>query len=700
MVRRWLPLLVLGLAGCSNRLVVQDSGDPGDTADTAETAETGETADTDTADTDTADTADTGDTADTADTGDTGQTTCVDDSREEDDILGQATALSPGIPVSGTICAGDVDWFDLPVDDGCVVDVALTFVQADGDLDLAMYDAQQHLLDLSVSETDDEAIHYIASGGQDLYLEVLGYLDAQNDYTLQATETCPSGPPTCPADDPFEDNDDPSTATPLNLLSTRLDAAVCSSDEDWYRVSALSSCVGAASIDFTNATGDLDLWLYDADGNLVDWSDSRTTDGEGFVHHFEADGAYYLLVDGYQGASNDYALSFDLACDTHPPEDCATDGDDLFEPNDDPASAFPLNPVDTQVQAITCSNDDWYYVPDVAPGCLFEAYLDFDATATDLDLQLVDSTDTVVGRSASTDQTEYESWIADIGGPLFVDVSGKAGDTGPYTLSTWVTCPQTDAPTCPADDPYEDNDEPLSGMPLNYRYTDVNAAACDEDWWAAEVPAGCWLEAASTTEGTYGGPLDVDLYGDVDLLDWSHGTGGYQYVSYIPDPDALLDLDVYPAAAGDEASYRLQSSVVCPPSTPLACPANDAFEPNDSPSSPYVPELNRNETNLSGILCRSDGQHAPDEDYFWARVGQGCTLDVEATFAQEDGDIDVYVLDPADLSTPLAIAGSTTDDEHVTWTAPSSRDVLVELYNWDGSTKSPGYGLTTSISCP
>jgi hypothetical protein len=61
------------------------------------------------------------------------------------------------------------------------------------------------------------------------------------------------------------------------------------------------------TIYFIHANGDLDLWLYDSDQNLLDQSVSDT-DNEAVSYDVTLDGAYYILVDKYQCDYNVYDM--------------------------------------------------------------------------------------------------------------------------------------------------------------------------------------------------------------------------------------------------------------------------------------------------------------------------------------------------------------------------------------------------------
>ena len=106
----------------------------------------------------------------------------------------------------------------------------------------------------------------------------------------------------CNEDDeePFEPNDAPSQAGVLPIGSTS--GGICTAAGDFYQVNV----EGAWTIDlsFSNATGDLDLYVVDANGTPTLSSDS-TTDDEQLV----SSGPAMVLVQGYNGASAPYTIT-------------------------------------------------------------------------------------------------------------------------------------------------------------------------------------------------------------------------------------------------------------------------------------------------------------------------------------------------------------------------------------------------------
>jgi hypothetical protein len=113
------------------------------------------------------------------------------------------------------------------------------------------------------------------------------------------------GPTDC-QDDSYEENDLRGGAASI-ADGSYADLMICDEDHDWYVVNAAAGTL-TATISFVHATSDLDLELFDADGNELQNS-AGTGDSETVEHNVTTPGDYYIHVFAYSGAKNTYSLT-------------------------------------------------------------------------------------------------------------------------------------------------------------------------------------------------------------------------------------------------------------------------------------------------------------------------------------------------------------------------------------------------------
>lgn len=106
--------------------------------------------------------------------------------------------------------------------------------------------------------------------------------------------------------DPLEDNNTPTRASALSL--SPITANICQNDEDWFQFVASQTRVYTASLSFTHALGDLDLYIFDED--LQEIAQSRSQNDKETASFSAINAAkYYILVKPFQLSSpNTYQL--------------------------------------------------------------------------------------------------------------------------------------------------------------------------------------------------------------------------------------------------------------------------------------------------------------------------------------------------------------------------------------------------------
>jgi len=246
-------------------------------------------------------------------------------------------------------------------------------------------------------------------------------------------------------------------------------------NDDWYKWTASNSATLSATIYFSHQMGDLDLYVYNSAGQMLD-SSTTTTDNE-FCHIQAAQGqTYYVRVHGYLGATNDdYTLA--LSGDFPIPHD-------RFEPNDTFAGARFLGSSDQRHDDLTIhpipggefvSNPDYYRWRAPLSGTLTVDTLFLNALG-DLNLELLDSNGNVLDESVTHTDNERVSARVTAGQYYVIHVYGWVGWTSPdYDLV--ITGPQLD----------------FGDAPLPYPTTGAAAAS-------HETPTLVWLGGAPDAE--------------------------------------------------------------------------------------------------------------------------------------------------------------------------------------------------------
>lgn len=189
------------------------------------------------------------------------------------------------------------------------------------------------------------------------------------------------------ANEPNETVEDATRITPGTYERT-----ICESpgdfDVDLYVIDVPAQRLLSAELTFDAAAADLDLYLFDAAGDVI--AASELVSSPERVQHVEAAGRdVFIGVIGF--GAEPLRVGYELAVTV---EAAPTDGcvDDDLEPNDSPATARPLPPFGTPLMLCGGDRDLWTFP--VACGEQVEVGLDIAAVGEgdeDLDMRLFDS---------------------------------------------------------------------------------------------------------------------------------------------------------------------------------------------------------------------------------------------------------------------------------------------------------------------
>lgn len=236
--------------------------------------------------------------------------------------------------------------------------------------------------------------------------------------------------------DPYEPNNSEADATGASAGANAEGLTITAGDRDVFRIDVPSATTLTVNVAFSHASGDLDVDLFAGSLSSTRIANGVSADDDERVQAEVGPGIHYLVVYGYAGATNTYAINFQLdgvSDDVQTPTDPAP-APSGAEPNDDFGSASSLAaPASLSGVAIDHAEDVDVYRVDHTGGPL-RAQLDFVNANGDLDLFLLDLSGTERGRSNGvTDQEVIASTLA--AGTYFLRVTGYRGATGAYTIT-------------------------------------------------------------------------------------------------------------------------------------------------------------------------------------------------------------------------------------------------------------------------
>lgn len=111
---------------------------------------------------------------------DCGVCACAPDPFEPNDGSGSATPITSGADYCDlSVCADDFDWLSFQVTTGFTADV--TFLKAEGDLDVEIYSGQTYTyVDGAYAHTDDETLTLSGLSPGTYFARVYGFMGAEN----------------------------------------------------------------------------------------------------------------------------------------------------------------------------------------------------------------------------------------------------------------------------------------------------------------------------------------------------------------------------------------------------------------------------------------------------------------------------------------------------------------------------------------
>ncbi len=636
--------------------------------------------------------------------GEAGVSPCSpDDAYEENDAWTTATPIS--LPAVGNadlyqdmiLCSGDEDWFAIEVPAGEGVNVRIDFVDADGDLEMKLYDSSLDQVDSSTSYSNDyeEVSCTRVSADATFYVEVYGYSGAENDYTMEVSN--PGGVTIDCTDGGLEPNDTAQDATPV-AAGEHTGLFICDTDPldtDWYSVTVAAGGRLEASIAFDSDDGNLNLYLYESDGTTqVDSSTGYSSDTETvYGPRVTADTTFLINV---VASSLTWAAPYTLTVVEHPPIDCSDGG---YEPNDEAADATPIGAGD-QTGLLICQTDpldvDWYSLS-ILDGERLHFSIAFDHNQGDLNLYMYESD----GTTQVDSSTGYSSDTEEVQSPRARGDSTYLVKVVPYSASyiyfdvTYDMSVTVDPPIVCNDDGWEPNDDFDHATALSLPgIDDMIMCPGDADIFAIDAVRTDRLNFLLVNESGLG-DLDLYVYDSTGFevgKSTSTGTGAenYSYDVYV-DGTYFISVEPHSGDAEEIIDYHLDVSK----ETFTLCDT-DAYEPNDNEQQATVLSDMQFSQSGSDWILELSGLHIckpGPEDWFALDLLQGDQVTVEIFFTNSDGDIDMYMYDPTggtvDSSTTT---GNTEVVTFSTGSAPADGRYYVRVYMYT-SNKDNAYDL-------
>ncbi|HAV12431.1 MAG TPA: hypothetical protein DCX06_02890 [Opitutae bacterium] len=581
-----------------------------------------------------------------------------DDNYEENDNFFKAFSIPSEtrlVNIAGDGRQSDNDWYSFNVVPGLnEVTITCDFVNAEGDINIALYDTRGYFLASSETTEDQEQIKFVVNpDGGTHFIRVYG-ANAQNTYDLYWEGLSPLIF-TAGADDSYESNNAFNQTYNLtnikgSMLSS-IDGDGVQYDNDWYLLK-LDPLEAEITVSLTN-TGSAGLVYMDIyEGNF--FKGTAATNGlfEQIVIQGNPGATYKLRVYGDNiGASYDLSYTGAIVPVISEVDDNYEENDNYFNPFDfrgqEGVSLFDFNFDGFQY------DPDWYQVRSSAG----ENVIKVTVNNADPDLSVFIYNDQGYQRIAQTNVESGQIILARVDLSLsdaYVVFDGL--DVGGVYDFTWesIFVPE-------GDDIYEENDILEDAFDLIVRENDALsrvsglAQQSDDDWYEIRAESGDAAIRARVNFTHEEGDINFALHDSAGvLLTSSESTDDNEFIA-VTIPTAVTDetyyLRVYGANAGNEYDMTWASVLNLD---------DDEYEENDFFEDAFVvsPVAFGRLSDINGLGIQAD------DDIYSLDIPAGAnSLQVFLSFIDEEGDIDIAIYDENLNLQALSI--SVSDDELV-----------------------------------
>ena len=305
--------------------------------------------------------------------------------------------------------------------------VDLTGMSAD--IDMRLYDADGTEIARSAMDGGrSEQVNHAFEDGELYYVQLYPNRNAVSDYTF-TLDVVPSTD---------QGDDTRATATQIEFSDQSLSGRVGRDDPNDYFAFTTSGS-GEFTFDLTGLSADIDLRLYDAQGNAVGVSTFGGSRNERIAHEFADGETYYVRVDPFgDNPVSDYTLTLDVEMDesgsTHVAGDSGAAGGD-----DTRATATPIDFVDQVINGRVGGDDPSDYFEFTTSG-RGDISLYLTGLSANLDLRLYDAQGNQVASSTrgGTAMEMFNHSFED-GENYYLQVYPNGDAVSDYTLITYVS---------------------------------------------------------------------------------------------------------------------------------------------------------------------------------------------------------------------------------------------------------------------
>ncbi len=307
--------------------------------------------------------------------------------------------------------------------------------------------------------------------------------------------------------DAFEPNEEQSSAADIEPGDDLSDLRLCPDDDDWFAITLVAGDTLSAAIDFDGEAANLNLYLFDDQGSLLDVSasSSATREEVGWTTAVAAEVALRVATSDSIAAAYVLTVSIENAADGDAeeadwveiaeietekelePEDTCLD--DAFEPNDTKETAADIATIPYEGLVLCPENDDYYAIT-LAEDDFIAVDLLFTHSLGNLDLYIYKPDGSLLQTHVSeTDNENANFWVTQPGRHL-IRVLSRVGEGNVYDLSVTIQPSQL----C-EDDTFEENDSLAAAAAISAGdHPGLKLCGYDVDWYAYDMPAQSGLQ--------------------------------------------------------------------------------------------------------------------------------------------------------------------------------------------------------------